>query len=88
MKGRSNRQFDAMPEEMKSIAVDALDQLSVSPTQRSIPTAFPYPPKCQLCHFHFEQNSQKWMFTFLFQFSQDEQTLEIFALTLTEKIQD
>lgn len=63
----------------------ALDRLAESPASVSMRSAFPHPPDRQLYHFSaMDFQGKRWYFTVHFRYAQDEQTLFISRVTVSE----
>ena len=74
-------QLAQLPAEFVDAVESNLLRLASNPTSLSVPIASPpFPPRGQLFHFRLAGTSgQRWFFTVIFRYSQDETALHVLA---------
>lgn len=83
-------QLDRLPAEFVDAVESNLLRLAASPASLSVPIASPpFPPRGQLFHFEIPDSAnQRWFFTVIFRYSQDETALHILSVTWRELVED
>jgi hypothetical protein len=70
-----------LPTPLQHFVVAELERLANAPVSLSRPSAFPYPPNCQLYHFsNPDFDGEYWDFTILFRYGQDERHLQVIGI--------
>lgn len=79
-------QLQQLPAEFVDAVESNFLRLASGPTALSVPIASPpFPPRGQLFHFQLAGASgQRWFFTVIFRYSQDETALHVLSVTWRE----
>jgi hypothetical protein len=79
-------QLAQLPAEFVDVVDRNMTNLATAPTAMSVPIASPpFPPRGQLFHFQLTGSSgQRWFFTVIFRYSQDETALHVLSVTWRE----
>lgn len=83
-------QLAQLPPEFVDAVEENLLRLSQTPATLSVPIASPpFPPRGQLVHFEItDAVADRWFFTIIFRYSQDEAALHILSVTWRELIEE
>ena len=82
--GALDRVSRLAPAEVLDELEAALRRLAADPLAHGRPAAFPYPPRGQMYPFHCDVAGKRWHFVAFFYFTEDENALRVFDVTVTD----
>jgi hypothetical protein len=86
---RAEADLDRVPSGLLDKLEEHLQRLAEDPAGLSRPSAFPFPPDCQLSQFHCKYfDDLRYHFTVLFRYGADETTLQILGVVCQEVAPD